>query len=460
MAKVRVSQHSGREGSARHNDRSFMEGLSPDQMREVAPHIRPELMAENVMWSVHPDEADFREAELRWYRERYGAAIERRNAAYRHEGHAERCKTVENVYTGAQTRPEEVILQIGDMNAETPKDALLGAFRDYMQVLDEWNKAHGGHMHVLSWALHVEEASPHIHLRRVWDVENRHGEAQLGQNKALKAAGVQRPDPGKPEGRYNNPKITFDAWARGQWQRIAQEHGFEVETEARHNLRHKDKADFVSEQLQRTIAGLREQIGQRKGELEGVEEALAKVQRLCEQQEQLRLNAQQQALLAEAEAGRWRRMSKSLQEEVRALDVGLAAAREEVARAAVKRGLLGLGKPRVELSPEAFASVQSRAVLNAKLGTLELREDAIELHRIVNERLANAEQQAKSIVAAAEREAAAIEDKAMHKSAAEQLELVNLQRIREDHPELFQTDGTYKGFRASRNKGHSLDKTK
>lgn len=34
----------------------------------------------------------------------------------------------------------------------------------------------GEHVHVLDWALHLDESTPHIHERHVFDCENRYGE--------------------------------------------------------------------------------------------------------------------------------------------------------------------------------------------------------------------------------------------------------------------------------------------
>ena len=63
-------------------------------------------------------------------------------------------------------------------------------------------------------AYHFDEATPHAHLRRVWKYTDRRGYVRIGQDKALRRAGVELPYPGKPEGRYNNSKVMFDAMAR------------------------------------------------------------------------------------------------------------------------------------------------------------------------------------------------------------------------------------------------------
>ena len=42
------------------------------------------------------------------------------------------------------------------------------------------------------------------------DVKDKDGHFIIAQEKLLREAGIELPDPSKPEGRYNNRKITFD----------------------------------------------------------------------------------------------------------------------------------------------------------------------------------------------------------------------------------------------------------
>ena len=246
--RLRVSQHSGRSGSAKHNDRSFMNGRSAEWREEHAPHIDMTRTDGNILWTWNGTK-DMETSEREWYSETYRNALERTNERYRHEGHADRCKTPDNLYEGRLTRPEEMILQVGKQVDDIDPAQLKEAVDRYIDALDAWNEAHGGHMHILSIALHADETSPHVHIRRVWDYIDRDGLTRLGQAKALEAAGVPLPDPGKPAGRYNNRKMSFDAMARGWWQECCRAQGWEIETEARPDMRHKDKAEYVYGQI-------------------------------------------------------------------------------------------------------------------------------------------------------------------------------------------------------------------
>ena len=77
------------------------------------------------------------------------------------------------------------------------------------EFIEEFKARFGDHVHVLDWALHLDESTPHIHERHVFDCENKHGEVAPQQEKALEALGFELPDQGKPLSRRSNRKITF-----------------------------------------------------------------------------------------------------------------------------------------------------------------------------------------------------------------------------------------------------------
>ncbi len=104
----------------------------------------------------------------------------------------------------------------------------------------------GEHVHVLDWALHLDESTPHIHECHVFDCENKYGEVAPQQEKALEALGFDLPDPGKPLSRRNNRKITFDAACRKMLFEIAKRHGLDLEEEAEYgNRKYLEKQDFI-----------------------------------------------------------------------------------------------------------------------------------------------------------------------------------------------------------------------
>ena len=114
------------------------------------------------------------------------------------------------------------------------------------EFIEEFKARFGDHVHVLDWALHLDESTPHIHERHVFDCENKYGEVAPQQEKALETLGFELPNPGKPISRRNNRKITFDAACRKMLFEIAKRHGLELEEEAEYgNRKYLEKQDFI-----------------------------------------------------------------------------------------------------------------------------------------------------------------------------------------------------------------------
>lgn len=241
---MRVTQRSGRIGSAKHNDRSFL-----DDKNVIAEHIDQSKSDNNIFIINKKNENDtFEDMERKFYSSRYGEAQKLRNERYVKEGHADRCKSTDDLYHGRLTRPEELILQVGNINETITPEELKKLTTEYLKEFKSWNDTHGNHGHILNVAMHFDESTPHVHIRRVWDYE-KNGVVELGQNKALELAGVPLPDPNKPNGRYNNRKMTLDAQFRGIWQDICIKNGYDIETEPRPSKKHKNKADYISQQM-------------------------------------------------------------------------------------------------------------------------------------------------------------------------------------------------------------------
>lgn len=219
---VRLTQHSGREGSAKHNDRTF------DTSK--ADNIDVEKSKYNVYWQIYKG-MDFKDAELKFYKDNYSDALKISNEKKIKQRHREKIRTINDVYNNNKTRPEELLLQIGDKNTIIDKDIYEKCVGDYLKELNKWNVKNGQHMHILSIASHYDEKGKHLHLRRVWDYKDKNGNLQINQNKALELAGIEPPDPTKPISRYNNRKMTFDAMMREKWLDICEKNGLQVERE-------------------------------------------------------------------------------------------------------------------------------------------------------------------------------------------------------------------------------------
>ncbi len=64
----------------------------------------------------------------------------------------------------------------------------------------------GTHVHILDWALHLSEGTPHIHERHVFDCKNNYSKLCPQQEKALEELGVPLPNPDKKKRQEQQPQ--------------------------------------------------------------------------------------------------------------------------------------------------------------------------------------------------------------------------------------------------------------
>ena len=207
------------DSSGKHNDRNFD--------LDKAPHIDKSKVGENEYYTYNGEtQLTFRELELEYYEHHFDQALEERNANYKKTRHPERVKTMEDIYTHKNTRPEDKILQIGDINEHATKEELWACALEYK---DRFEEIFGDNCKILDMALHMDEATPHVHVRRVWFVEDEKGYEVINQTKALEELGIMPPRPDKPIGRYNNPKMSLTQTDIELFKSICFEHGLDID---------------------------------------------------------------------------------------------------------------------------------------------------------------------------------------------------------------------------------------
>ena len=224
---MRVTMQCGRQGSARHNEHTH-------------------LASRDVRLYACGREGSLRERELAYYRAAFGPALEARNARYKAQRHPERVRTIEQVYAARQTRPEEVILQIGRQGETVSPATFEAVATDFFSRYYDWAQRLGSPAATLSIAMHLDEATPHLHWRRVWCYRDDNGLLQIGQAQALRRAGIDLPG---PESRYHNRKILFDQIVREMWQETCRDHGLQIETEPLPSRRHKGTEEYIDDQI-------------------------------------------------------------------------------------------------------------------------------------------------------------------------------------------------------------------
>lgn len=278
---MKLTFHNGRKDrSGLHNDRNF--DIS------YAAHIIPERVKDDQYWTyTGTKDKSLRDIEMDYYEEHFGKYIEAQNKRNESIGHKERNKTLSQFYKGAYTRPEDKIIQIGNKDDHVDAQVLWECALEYQKRFDE---LYGEHCKILTMALHVDEATPHVHVRRVWTHKDENGYEKVGQTKALEKLGILTKEPDRPEGRCNNSKITFTAQDRELFRQICIEKSIELEPDQpskRPHLTDKGYKEAVAEieELERTRDDLRAEVNTLKTNALEVKELLE----VCEdflQQEQ------------------------------------------------------------------------------------------------------------------------------------------------------------------------------
>jgi len=261
---MRASRHNGRAGkngsyNPKHNDREFDVDKAED--------IDSERTQYNVYWNCvdrelvqHKDRDEnwhsFTEVETAVYGLLYKDYLEGQNARNIAARHKERCRTMDDLRTSNKTCPEETIYQIGNIDGTVDVNVLMDVAFEFFNTISE---RYGEHVHVLNWALHLDESTPHIHERHVFDVINKYGERQPKQEQALKELGFELPDSSKKEGKYNNRKMSYDAECRKLFIEICKKHGIEIEEEPIYGgKKYLEKQEYIIEKLNADYKDLQE----------------------------------------------------------------------------------------------------------------------------------------------------------------------------------------------------------
>ena len=272
---MKLTRHNGRSGqngvyNPKHNDRRFDV--------ERSEHIDPKMTELNVYWDCFQgfhyakdrEQADqivrsFEEIEALYYWEHYEDSCVAQNERNQKTGHPERNRTPDDLRQDKRTCPEETVLQIGKLEEHISGRMLQLIARDFFE---EFEKRFGKHVHILDWSLHMDEGTPHIHERHVFDCPNRYGEIYPQQEKALEALGIEMPHPDKKKGKTNNRKVTFDAICRDMLFNIAKQYELYLDEEPEYGGRsHLEKQDYI-------MMKQKEVISEKEGELKAIEKKL------------------------------------------------------------------------------------------------------------------------------------------------------------------------------------------
>ena len=305
---MKLTRHNGRAGkngvyNPKHNDRRFDVANSE--------HIDTERAKQNIYWDCYTgyssaltrgqdkeNDYSFERIEQLYYFEHYADHIQAQNERNEKTRHTERNRTVTDLLTNNKTCPEESIYQIGTVDESISGEMLAKIATEFF---DEMEEKFGTHVHILDWALHLGEGTPHIHERHVFDCKNNYGELCPQQEKALEELGVPLPDPDKKKGRNNNRKQTFDAECRKMLFRICAKHNLHLQIEPTYGGRgYLEKQDFIIENQKEKISVQKDILSENKQAIEEQEKKIQKAEKAVSQRE--KVIEKQDVLIAEKNA--------------------------------------------------------------------------------------------------------------------------------------------------------------
>ena len=224
------------------------------------------------------------------YEREYSEGLRLQNEAYRKQGHRERCKTLEQLEHGKQTRPMEFIFQLGDMHNHPTGEELKTAFEQYLTNLQQYCRKNGIKCHLISAALHLDEATPHIHVKMTFSAAMQRGGQLPRQEECFRQSKLELPNPAQKESRYNNRLMTFTEHCRAMEHEVFRGLGYEIETTPRPNMRHMETREYYTQaainqqkeirasvdRINAKISAERSEIAQKRSELDKAYETLDK----------------------------------------------------------------------------------------------------------------------------------------------------------------------------------------
>lgn len=246
---MKVVSHMSRvhAGPANHNSRS--------DFKVMSSNIDFTKTKDNWYWNCLTGDVDqnisFKNVEEEYYTKNYTASLNAQNARNIKQRHPNRCKTMDQIINGKHTKPHEQILQLGGEDDHATKEELLEVLKDYVK----WHTENYPQAVILNMALHMDETTPHVHIRRVFEVETEDGKKLL-QGQALREMGLKRPNPDEPNAQFNNELMTFTGMNRDKLQAIAIAHGLDIEvTEVKCTDKHVQPAEHklkkINEEIER-----------------------------------------------------------------------------------------------------------------------------------------------------------------------------------------------------------------
>ena len=252
MMRCGRADKDGRAFKASHNDRTFVAPNDP-HIDITRSHLNYYIKM-SVSGDVIKSATSFVEHERQFYEELFGPHLEYQNEKHRQSWHYYRIRSIDDLLYDKKYKslPEEEILQIGNMENWQNGDITIEQVKAAMNMyVHNFHRMYGTRVHIMDFALHLDESTPHLHLKVCYSKVNaKSGFLQASERGALKELGIERPHPEQEESRYNNSKITFTSTLRSMWHTCIEQQGIHLNTEAREASKSgMDKEEYVVQKL-------------------------------------------------------------------------------------------------------------------------------------------------------------------------------------------------------------------
>ena len=245
--------------STKHNNREFD--------LDKAKHINKEKTKDNII--ITYDNQPFEtldSVELKFYNERYGKWLNQKNNNYIKDGHKEKTKTMEEMMTIKNYKVKEMLIQVGDKDDNIGEEKFIQVINDLLETM----KNKYPNFQMIDASIHLDETTPHCHLRGIFDIYNKkYDRYEIFQKRALNEMGFYQPDLTKPETKFNNCKISFDKDLREMIAKIVKKvANTQVNLVPRENTEHLDILNFKKQAITKDLEAAREELNQIDKELE------------------------------------------------------------------------------------------------------------------------------------------------------------------------------------------------
>lgn len=369
----------------RHNDRDMYE--KKDGRYDVS---------KNIHWDCYGCGSSFL-AEEQFYNTNFSSVLEAQNDRYLKQRHPEKVMSMDEYHR--KHMPQEMIFQIGNLQNQ----------EQGIGIDDSWckeaipkvvEKLESAGCKVISYDLHNDEATPHVHLRYC-PIDSK---GEVNMSNCLYEHGVMPPDVskleyrknGKPKfTRFNNPKQTLINEVRAKLEELGHEwcaeRGLILDDQNRIKRKHQTVNEYKREQLRKDVAKLEDTIEEQQTKIALNESIADEYVELAYTASESSFKANEDAVSAKAEE----QLAKQKKEELESDSEVLAEANIKLQRAFFdseeeykvrieqqNQGLRANHEEQVKELEANFAKREKELVseYNQKLHDLEVQTNAANRH--------------------------------------------------------------------------------